>query len=445
MNLLAKRLGAVCMLALLLSCEDPNEIGLNLNPDLQNLDVLFTEIPLDVSNVQLDSVNTTINGRLMTGRINDPTFGVSTATAYSQLRPSSFSTNFPDGSKFDSLIIRLSGTYLYGNGIGQTQKISVHQLSEGLVDTISYYSFNTREFNSESIGELEYTISENRPDTLKLSARMNDAFGAELFDAAVNNDDAFENSSGFDEYFKGLALVPDPGNSMIFGASPENGETIMTMYFSAPDDTVVSEINFFFNAFSSTGFNGTIYFSGIQTDLTGTPVAAITERFTEFDPIDNKVFLQAGNALYPKVKLDAFREFAEANKIKINAADIVIEDVEVFEEGLEPPESIFFFITNETNNFLTINVANRAEFRTIQAETASPFGTENQLVVPFDADADRPYEGRVTIYIQATIVDGLLEDPEDILLVPIRSSSTINRFSFDASKVKLRLLYSTFE
>ena len=336
MNLLAKRLGAACMLALLLSCEDPNEIGLNLNPDLQNLDVLFTEIPLDVSNVQLDSVNTTINGSLMIGRINDPTFGVSTATAYSQLRPSSFSTSFPEGSEFDSLIIRLSGTYLYGNGVDQTQKISVHQLSEGLVDTISYYSFNTRAFNGESIGELEYTITEDRPDTLRLSARVNETFGAELFDAAMNNADAFENSSGFDEYFKGLALVPDPGNSMIFGVSPESAETIMTMYFSAPDDTVARTINFFFNAFSSAGFNGTIYFSGIQTDLTGTPVAAITERFTEFDPIDNKVFLQAGNALYPKVKLDALREFAEANKVKVNAADIVIEDVEVFEEGLEP-------------------------------------------------------------------------------------------------------------
>ena len=440
------RLGPACMLAFLLSCEDPNEIGLNLNPNLQNLNVLFTEFPLDVSNLQLDSVNTTTNGRLMMGQINDPTFGVSTATAYTQVRPSSVSTPCSDGDAFDSLVISLSGTYLYGNGAGETQRISIHQLSEGLLDTVRYYSFDERAFNSESVGELQYTITGEKPDTLRISSRMDDAFGQALFEAAVNDTVAFRNSSSFDEYFKGLAFVSDPGNSMVFAASVEDAETVMTMYFSAPNDTVVSAINFFFNAFSSGVFNGTNYFSNISTDVTGTPVAAITDRFTEFEAIDNKIFSQAGNALYPKIKLDPLRDFVKANNIKINRADIVIEDVEIFEEGFEPPESLFFFITNETNNFITITSGNRIGLRAVQGETSlNPFAIGEELVVPFDEDAERQFEGNVSLYIQVTIVDELLEEPEDILVVPFRFSSTLNRFSFDTSKIKLRLFYSTFE
>lgn len=446
MSLLVKRLGPVCLLAFLLSCEDPNEIGLNLNPDLQNVNVFFTEIPLDASNVQLDSINTTVTGRLLMGRVNDATFGVSTATAYTQARPSAFSPRIPEGAEFDSLVIRLSGTYLYGDGQGQTQKIAIHQLSEGIVDTIRYYSFDTRAFNSESIGELEYTITGDRPDTLKITARMNDDFGAALFDAAVNDSIAFRNSSNFDDYFKGLAFVPDPGNSMAFAASVEDEGTLMTMYFSAPDDTLVSGINFFFNAFSSGAFNGTSYFSNITTDVSGTPVATITERFKEFDPVDNKVFSQAGNALYPKIKLDAFREFVEGNNFKVNRADIVIEDIEAFDEGFEPPESLFFFITNETNNFITVRSGNTVGLRAVQVESARlPFGVGQELVVPFDDDAERPFEGNVSVYIQLAVVEGVLQDPEDILLVPFRFSSTLNRFSFDTSNIKLRLFYSTFE
>ena len=445
MNLLAKGVGAICILALVLSCEDPNEIGLNINPNLQNLNVLFTEFPLDASNVQLDSVNTTVNGRLMMGKLNDPVFGVSTATGYTQLRPSSFSTSFPEGSAYDSLIMNVSGTYLYGDGMDQTQRISIHQLSEGIVDTVTYYSFNTRSFNSESIGELEYTITGTRPDTLRLSARMSDAFGESLFNTASTDTVAFRNSSNFDEFFKGLAFVSDPGNSMVFTANVETGGTFMTLYFSAPDDTVARSINFLFNAFTSNQFNGNSYFSNITTDVSGTPVAAITERFTEFDPIDNKIFSQAGNALYPKINLDPMREFVENNRIKVNRADIVIENVEAFNEGFEPPESLFFFITNETNNFLPVTIGNSRGLRAVQAETAATFNIGNELVIPFQEDGERQYEGTVTIYIQAAIIDGVLEVPEEILLVPFRSSSSLNRFSFDASQVKMRLFYTTFE
>ncbi|MDN5215598.1 DUF4270 family protein [Fulvivirgaceae bacterium BMA12] len=442
---MAKRLGPIFILALIFSCEDPNEIGLNLNPGLQNLEVRFIEIPLEASNLQLDSVNSTINGQFMMGRIDDPVFGVTTATAYSQVRPSSFTTSFPEGVAFDSLILSVNGTYLYGDGTGQTQNISIHQLSEGIVDTIRYFTFDTRQFNNESIGELNFTVGATRPDTLRLSTRLDDDFGMTLFDAAVNNDDAFENTTSFDEYFKGLSFVSDPSNSMIFSANPEDPETVMSLYYSTSEDTVARRLNFTFNAFVGGQFNGNSYFSNISTDRTGTPVAGITERFTEFDPIDNKVFLQAGNALYPKIKLDALREFAKSNNIKVNRADIVIERVEAFDDGLVPPESLFFFITNETNNFIPFSSGTVTGLRAVQQESAAPFAVGNELVVPFEQDSERQFEGSVTLYVQAGIVDELLAEPEDLLLVPSRFSSTINRVSFDTSNIKLRLFYTTFE
>ena len=446
MSLLVKRLGPACLLAFLFSCEDPNEIGLNLNPDLQNVNVFFTELPLDVSNLQMDSVNTTVTGRLLMGRIDDPTFGVSTVTAYTQARPGAFTRSLLQGAEFDSLVMTLTGTYFYGDGMEQTQTISIHQLTEGIVDTVRYYAFDSRPFNSESIGELSYTITGNRPDTLTISARMSDAFGAALFDAALNDSVAFRNSTNFDEYFKGLAFVPDQGSTMAFAANVEAAGSLMTLFYSDADDTVASAISFFFNAFSGQNFNGTSYFTNITADVSGTPLATITERYTEFDPVDNKVFSQAGNALYPKIKLDAFRDFVADNNVKINRADIVIEAVETFDDGFEPPESLFFFITNETNNLLPFRAGNRVGLRAIQAENAQqPFGVGQELVVPFQEDEERQFEGNVTIYIQLGIVDEFLQDPEDVVLVPSRFSSTLNRFSFDASNVKLRLFYSTFE
>ena len=66
----------------LFSCEDPSRLGIDLIDDNDDLGVLFTEIPLETKVVQLDSINTTNRGILMTGEHFDSDFGKITVQSY---------------------------------------------------------------------------------------------------------------------------------------------------------------------------------------------------------------------------------------------------------------------------------------------------------------------------------------------------------------------------
>lgn len=442
MNLLAKRLGLLILLATFFSCEDPNEIGLNINPDIQNLKILELEIPLEAVSVQQDSVNTTLSGRLNVGKLTDQVFGITRATAFSEVKSSTFSPNLADDAKFDSLVISVAVDHFYGDGFDQSQKISIHRLGKLLDDDRTYYSFDSEEVPVENIGLLEFTVPENHSDTVNLSLKLDDVLGKQLFDSASAGSQVFGNFDNFDEFFYGLAFVPDDANSMLVGINVQDINTVMQLYYSEPDDTVSQLINF---ALTGATQNHS-YYSNIEHDRSGTSIAGITDFYTEFSSVDDRVFMQSGNAIYPKIKLDALRDFVANNDIMVSRADLVIEQIEPFQTGFEPPDLFFMFLTDQSNRFLRIDqtdTTNTSPFRAIQIEQSIvPFGSGNEAVAAFDKAAERKFEGRITLFVQLGIIDGNLQEPQDLLLIPFRFSSTFNRFSFEKSNVKVRLFYT---
>ncbi len=442
MNLLAKRFGYAILLALFFSCEDPNEIGLNINPDLQNLNILKVEIPLEASTIRLDSVRTSFSGRLNVGKLNDSEFGNTVATGYSEVKSSTFNPNLADDTEFDSLTLKIALDYFYGDGIDQPQIIHVHQLNQLLDDDRNYYSFDKEQVPAETIGAFEFTVAANHPDTLNLSIKLDDMLGKQLFDSAKTSSEIFGNFDNFDEFFFGLGLVPDDANSMLFGINMQDPNTVMQLHYSDADDTVSQVINFSLNGNAATHS----YYSNFEYDRSGTGLAGLTEFNQEFTTTDNDIFMQSGSAIYPKINLDALRSFIENNEIKVSRADLIIDQVSPFVSGLEPPERFFMFLTDDSNRFLRIDLndtTNTSPFRAIQSEfSIVPFGSGMEAEASFDGDADNNYEGRMTLFVQLGIIDGFLQEPQDLLLVPFRFSSTMNRVSFNQSNVKVRLFYT---
>lgn len=62
-------IGAALML---FGCESPSEIGLELDPNENNVGVYEKEFVLPSSVILYDSINTTNDTRLLVGRFNDP-------------------------------------------------------------------------------------------------------------------------------------------------------------------------------------------------------------------------------------------------------------------------------------------------------------------------------------------------------------------------------------
>jgi hypothetical protein len=62
------------VLPIFFSCEDPNEIGSELNPSINNITTQFKEFVLNTSQVFSDSVATSDPIELLTGVYQDPNF-----------------------------------------------------------------------------------------------------------------------------------------------------------------------------------------------------------------------------------------------------------------------------------------------------------------------------------------------------------------------------------
>src|SRR5690606_25026963 len=105
MNLLDRNLGLIVFAAFFIfSCEEPNEIGLSLNPD-DKIGVYFVELPVETSMVYTDSFNTSSGDIIYSGVQSVPDFGKTEAAAYTQVAWTS--VRIKAGAVFDSVTFSL--------------------------------------------------------------------------------------------------------------------------------------------------------------------------------------------------------------------------------------------------------------------------------------------------------------------------------------------------
>ncbi len=108
MNLLIRKL-ALCLSisALFLACEDPQDIGKDLQPQNQDFGVLFTDtVTVRTSTVLVDSVRTSISNYMLAGQYMDAKLGTVTAKTFFQARFSGSDTTYilAESPVYDSLV-----------------------------------------------------------------------------------------------------------------------------------------------------------------------------------------------------------------------------------------------------------------------------------------------------------------------------------------------------
>ena len=177
--------------------------------------VLIDTCTINMSTVILDSIPTSGKELLLTGIYNDEKLGKIEAKSYFQVGFPRYTLEEDEYYDSISLIISYNG-YSYGDTTVK-QNLSVRKLSEKLQLKDQPYFFNTSslEYEQNPVGEISFYPS---PSTRKkLAISLDQSFGQELFDyISEAKDDEFKKNE-FNDFFKGLALVPDEmiGNSII--------------------------------------------------------------------------------------------------------------------------------------------------------------------------------------------------------------------------------------
>ncbi|MFY0625339.1 MAG: DUF4270 family protein [Reichenbachiella sp.] len=346
MNLLAKIWNGLLIIAglFIFSCEDPSDIGLALDPDALSTQISYKEITLTAENVFNDSLKTSNTSVLLVGKSQSDIFGTTESTAYVRLSTdnSSLSPLDTDGVTqyyvYDSTVLTLQYFSVNADHVANTQTISVHQLEDQLISSVSYLSrFDTPYMANDPDDTFDFKIDkedldealENPLDTpnYQLTTHLSAFLGQQLFDIVESN----ETQELLRDDFKGIAFVSDPNNDALIGFNAGGGTNITVHYhiMEETEDGPVVDTDSLGIVFSLTSANAR--YNKIEVDRTGSLIGAnIGEDLATFETGDGKVYMNPATGIYPKVSLQPLYDFFEEESgetgqpILISRAELVV-------------------------------------------------------------------------------------------------------------------------
>lgn len=234
------------------ACKEPELIGLEVLPD-DGYGVAWVDtFTVELSTIPLDSVITSnLNSSIyLFGEMNDPVFGATRSTIYTQFKLPSITVTFPASATVDSIVLSLAYSDWYGNinKLAGTQGIGVYRLTDTIADATTYFSTVSHEYEPAPLGQSQF-----RPNLLSnvflatdtvgpsLRVRLDDDFGQEILNAGFDNSGTLASNESFTQVFKGLALVPENpslgvGDGAIISFNINSALTRVELYYHTTED-----------------------------------------------------------------------------------------------------------------------------------------------------------------------------------------------------------------
>jgi len=420
------------------ACEESGEIGLDLDSERGRFSAKYVEIPIRASVLEMDSVFTKGQPRMLVSHLSDPNFGIIDAKGYSRLFLGLSKFEPEDSSIYDSLVFDFSLNYQYGPKDINAQQIYVYEL-EDTIDSGFKFSWDSTAYMQDPIGQSTFTLE--ALDTIwldtVLSIRLADTLGMRLLQGAKDNPDIFADHSKFAQFFNGIALVPSDANTRALGIDLLSGSSKITLHYHLPPDTVRKVYSF--NFYSTDGYSRTSsYYHSIRASRSGTVLDGIIDKNIEFDPGDGNNYTQAGTGIMTRLSLTNLYQFVDTlSNVVVNNAELVFQ-TEPYDDYLSPPSLVQLFVIDKDNHY---SYSDGRPRRLFDEEKQG-----EELFLKYYQDeitGVRTYSGIISIFTQGIVTSNNF----DSLLVirPYNSGSTFDRFISDNTTVVLKLYYSQLD
>ncbi len=331
----------VSLLLFVQACtDDPDEIGL----DLYEMDGQF-EVKLEVLDTLTIEAVTAINDSMfisqaatnILGIINDPVFGKSRASIYTETRLPMNNLSLGEAPVLDSihLVLIYSGDY-YGK-LQTFQNLQVYELSENFPEKDTLYSTLEIPHYPELItkdptGFLFRPAPEDSimVDTIlqapQIRIPLSDAFGQKFIDA--NDTETFANVPNYLETFKGLYITVEDdvdGMGSKFKLNMLANISSLELFYHNEGDTIQHMRRFLINDFAKRATRMEHFEYDNAHELLR---AQILEQ--DQSVADSLLFLQSLGALRANIQIPFFEAVADIPRLLINKAELVVPVAEGF-------------------------------------------------------------------------------------------------------------------
>lgn len=323
----------------IVSCEfEEADIQYNLGNDFINDP--STVIMIDTMSVytyttSVDSFETSRANRFLIGSATSP-FNISTyCESYLCFDISNFAV-FHSTAMFDSVCLVLSRDgYSYGDTT-MAANFGIYKLSEKIeVDEETGFVYNKTTYNAESDPMGTFTIDFSGDDR-EIVAKLDSAFGAELFNLTVNDDEQMLYNDLFDTYFNGFVIKQvDDQAKFVAGLVGDVDSTLapkIRIYYH--DFTISDDLYFDFpiesiDNFSSGSRINYRSYNRIENSYAGTSLEGKLKEdaFIPSTQTEDVSFLQAGSMLRTKIEIPGIDELYSLGIGSIVRAELEFEPI----------------------------------------------------------------------------------------------------------------------
>jgi len=341
---------------LLTSCEEANDIGL----DMQTTDgaggFFVDTITVRTSTVLLDSVPTSTSSYLLAGRYVDARLGPVAASSFVQLGLASAFTPATT-TTFDSLVLVLqTDAYRYGDTT-RTQHLQVHRLTEQFSPTSTYYTVNTLQYAAQPLVSKSLRA---RSGARSIRLRLPEALGQELM--ALGHAGNLSTADQLTYYLKGLVITPDStDNAALIRFSATSASSLLALYYhDSSDPTTVLTQEFSI---------ASRHFYQLRNNRRNTLLASLqnTRQALPSSQTAEETFVEGGLGLYTKVEIPHLLDLANLGGIAtIVSGQLVAEETFSAEQRpyMPPPANLTLRLTDASNRAGALFISSDGAVRT---------------------------------------------------------------------------------
>jgi hypothetical protein len=214
-----------------------NELGSQLvvSDDLEVFS--FDDQEIKISTVREDSLSTLNRPTSFIGSIQDPYFGNTTASLYTEFRIPSTDVDFGSSAQADSIVLYLDIASYYGDTLSPLS-ISVREMLETIETTttdgldvessVNIYSTDDFDFDPQLLNEPQQTLQSIVNSELKV--KLSNTFAQHLLDADTAN---YTDNDAFQSLFNGLYVSADqgPGSGLLLELDLLAENSKLTIYY----------------------------------------------------------------------------------------------------------------------------------------------------------------------------------------------------------------------
>jgi hypothetical protein len=441
----AKLTAILILFSVATSCEDPSNIGLELDPDNNQIGVFYQEISLSASVVLQDSLSTTNSGVVVYGNEQSDFFGKTESIGYSRLFFNRDIARPKENAVLDSVKFLINMREVITADTINPKTINVHLLTEQIQD-VEYYNFSSVAYDPAPFfsGTFNFT---KRQDTVMVS-KIDNPLTDEIF-AELKNGRYFQDIFSFREFLPGIAFKAEEGENVGFSTLIGNS-TGFIFYYKNEGDTVSRS----YPIATGINFNLARHFSQVINDPTGTPLETVTVRNKDYKLAD---FVGSKSTMGLQVKLDMspLDTFLDT-LINVNFNQVTLEMGPLVDYSVkETPFTLIPYFTNETNRILNnkdgspmiVQPDGGPQVDPVTSEPAFTYSAAHLILT----NTQNSYNQQLTSHINAVYRKKL--NRTDFLLIPGFANAQSRTISVDykanlkeyvvrQNSMKLKIFYS---